>query len=121
MIKKRLKSFGYAGKGIKFFFVTQPHAKVHTVMAFMAIVLGIGFDIARTDWLAIVVAIGLVLVAETTNTALEELVNFVSPDYHKQAGIVKDIAAGAVLLAAITALVIGVLVFLPQIVKLIQT
>jgi diacylglycerol kinase len=78
-------------------------------------------EISRTDWLAVVLAIGLVLVAEATNTALEELVNFVSPEYHKQAGIVKDVAAGAVLLAAIIALVVGLLVFIPPIVALIYT
>ncbi len=121
MIRKRLKSFVFAAQGIKFFFVTQPHAKVHLVLALLAVGSGWVLEISRTDWLAVVLAIGLVLVAEATNTALEELVNFVSPDYHKQAGIVKDVAAGAVLLAAIIALVVGLLVFIPPIIALIYT
>ena len=118
MIRKRLKSFGFAARGIRFFFVTQPHAKIHTVLAIVAVVCGWGLNISKGDWLAVILAIGLVLVAEATNTALEELVNFVSPNYHKQAGIVKDVAAGAVLLAAIVAFVVGLLVFIPPLVAL---
>lgn len=120
MIKKRLKSFVFAARGIRYFFVTQPHAKIHAVLALVAVGFGWALDISKSDWLAIVLSIGLVLVAEATNTALEELVNFVSPNYHKQAGIVKDVAAGAVLLAAIVAFVVGLLVFIPPLFSLIS-
>lgn len=121
MVRKRLKSFVFAIQGLKFFFVTQPHAKVHLVLTLLAVGSGYALGISKTDWLAVTLAIGLVLVAEATNTALEELVNFVSPDYHKQAGIVKDVAAGAVLLAAIIAFAVGLLVFIPPITELICT
>lgn len=119
MLKKRINSFRYAGKGVLFFIKTQPNARIHLVAAVIVVSLGRVFEISLHEWIGIVWAIGLVLVTEATNTALEELVNFVSPDYHKKAGIVKDVAAGAVLLAAATALTIGLIIFVPKILEVI--
>lgn len=118
MIKKRLQSFVYAARGIRFFFKTQANAQIHCMVTILTVILGFVLKLSQSEWIAIVIVTGLVLVAEAINTALEELVNFVSPDYHKQAGIVKDVAAGAVLLAALAAFTIGLIIFLPKITRL---
>ncbi len=118
MLKARMKSFEYAGKGILFFFKSQPNAKIHAVAAVTAIGLGGALGINNLEWIGIFLAIGGVLTAEALNTALEELVNWVSPEYHVKAGIVKDVAAGAVLLAALMALIIGSIVFVPKVIAL---
>ena len=77
------------------------------------------FGITKTEWLFVVVAIALVIITEMLNTAIEFLVDFVSPEYNELAGKVKDIAAGAVLFAALMAAVIGILVFGPYLLALI--
>ncbi|OJJ16799.1 diacylglycerol kinase [marine bacterium AO1-C] len=118
MLKARIKSFGYAGKGIVFFFKSQPNAKIHAIAAILAIGLGGILNISKVEWVGIILAIGAVLTAEAINTALEELVNWISPEYNTKAGIVKDVAAGAVLITALTALVIGGIIFLPKILAL---
>jgi len=114
-IKKRLNSFGYAFKGLGAAFWYEPNMKLHMVGAAEAIFLGWFFEINNAQWCWIVLAIGMVWMAEIFNTAVEKLTDLVSPEYNKLAGRVKDLAAGAVLMAAMTALVIGFLVFWPHI------
>ncbi|MBS1526999.1 MAG: diacylglycerol kinase family protein, partial [Bacteroidetes bacterium] len=78
--------------------------------------LGYALNISAAEWLWIIIAIGLVLAAEAFNTALELLVDFVSPQYDKKAGHIKDMCAAAVLLTAVTALIIGAVIFLPKLI-----
>lgn len=118
MLKARIKSFVYAGKGVKFFFKSQPNARIHAFAAVLAVGFGFLLKISDLEWVSIMMVIGAVLVTEAINTALEELVNFVSPEYNPKAGIIKDVAAGAVLLAATTALGVGLIIFLPKIIEL---
>jgi diacylglycerol kinase (ATP) len=108
---KRLYSFGYAFRGIAYFICTQPNAWIHLIAMVVVICLGFYQKLNLTEWVLIVLAVGLVLSAEAFNTAVEKLTDLVSPEYHPIAGIVKDIAAGAVLITAIAAAVIGVLIF----------
>jgi diacylglycerol kinase len=114
-LKKRLNSFGYAFKGIGTAFWYEPNMKLHVLGAAEAIFLGWFFHIKASEWCWIVLAIGLVWMAEIFNTALEKLTDLVSPDYNELAGKAKDLAAGAVLTAAFTALGIGILVFWPYV------
>lgn len=111
--KARANSFKFAFKGLYVFFTTQHNAWIHLLAAFSAVAAGCCFGISKTEWLFVVVAISLVLVTEMLNTAIEFLVDFVSPQYNDLAGKVKDLAAGAVLFAALMAAVIGILVFGP--------
>lgn len=122
-LKKRFNSFGYALKGITAAFRSEPNMKLHVLAAIEAIFLGVFFDISRAEWRWLVLAIGLVWMAEIFNTALEKLTDLVSPDYHELAGQTKDLAAGAVLIAAFTALAIGIIIFWPyvQALPLVQT
>jgi diacylglycerol kinase (ATP) len=110
-IKNRFKSFSYAFIGIKTMFVNEHNSWIHMAAAVLAIILGLFFKINNTERCFILFAIGLVFIAEIINTAIETLTDMVSPEYNKKAKEVKDLAAGAVLLASITALIIGLIVY----------
>jgi len=111
----RIKGFKYAFNGIKFTLLTQHNFLIHLFCAAAAIAMGYYFNISKNEWLAIIIVIGLVLAAEVFNTAIEEVVNMISPQRNIKAGIIKDLAAGAVLILAITALIIGLIIFIPKI------
>jgi diacylglycerol kinase (ATP) len=95
-------------------FRSQPNAWIHLAAAAGVIAAGWITGLSVTEWLLLIFAIGLVFTAELANSAIEELVNLVSPGYHEKAKRCKDLAAAAVLAAAITAAVIGVIIFLPK-------
>ena len=120
MLKKRLKSFQYACSGIADLFQTQANARIHLLLAVIAIALGSYFNLSLMEWIVITFCIGLVLAAEAFNTALEYLTDLVSPDQHPLAGKAKDLAAAAVLITAIMTGIIGVLVFLPKFLALLK-
>ena len=103
----RMKSFRYAFLGIITAFRSQHNLWIHLAATLVVICLGFVFHLTMTEWMLITFAIGLVWVAEILNTAIETLVDMVSPEYNEKAGRVKDLAAGAVLIAAIIAIVIG--------------
>lgn len=94
---------------------TQHNFWIHLTIAVLVIIAGFFFCISLTEWVLVVLAIGLVLSAETFNSAIEQLTDLISPDFHPRAGRVKDLAAGAVLLTAMAAALIGLLIFVPKI------
>jgi diacylglycerol kinase (ATP) len=110
---KRLKSFIYAFNGIKTFIKTEHNSWIHLVAAIATILIGKIFKINRYDWCLLTIAIGMVLAAEVFNTAIELLTDIVSPGYNEKAKSVKDMAAGAVLIASFVAFIIGIIVFVP--------
>lgn len=116
--RKRAKSFVYAFRGIGRVFKTQPNMQIHVIIVLLVIVAGIWLELSVPEWLFIVFAIGFVFSAEIFNSAIEKLVDIVSPGYDDRAGRIKDMAAGAVLIAAITAVVIGLLIFVPRLTNL---
>ncbi|HEX8546870.1 MAG TPA: diacylglycerol kinase family protein [Cytophagaceae bacterium] len=113
MILKSIKSFKYAFRGIWLVFKNENNAKIHLMATLSAIAGGIYFEITIDEWLWVSLAMALVWIMETLNSALEKLVDLASPAFHPMAGAVKDMAAGAVLIAAIFAVVVGVAVFGP--------
>lgn len=113
-----LSSFRYAFEGIAYLFRTQRNAQIHAAVSFIIVLLGAAFQISRAEWLAIVLVIMIVLGAEGANTAIEAVVDLASPSYHPLAKIAKDVAAGTVLLAALGAVVVGVIIFLPRLLVL---
>ncbi len=115
MLKKRIQSFKYAFAGIGHFAKSEPNAIIHLLAAITVIALGYFYSISTTEWCLVIFAIGMVLGAEAFNTAIEYLTDLVSPDYNELAGKAKDVAAAAVLIMAITAAIIGVIIFLPKI------
>ena len=117
-IRKRITSFRYAFQGIATFFRETPNAIVHLIMAILAILFGFIFSISTTEWLAIIIVIGLVLALEAVNTSIEMLADFVCQERNKSIKKVKDVAAAGVLIASIAALAVGILVFLPKIIEI---
>ena len=113
-----MKSFKYAIKGLVEAFSTQINFKIHCVAAVFVLTTGYLTGISFTEWVIILLCIGLVMVTELINTALEYLVNMVSPEYNEIAGKVKDIGAAAVLIAAIVSILIGTIILLPKIVNI---
>ena len=113
-MNKRIKSFGYAGRGIKIVFGSEPNMKIHIFVAMLVILCGFVFKINITEWILCLLCIGLVFSAEMINTAIENVVDLASPEHHELAGKAKDIAAGAVLICAIISVVIGLLIFVPK-------
>lgn len=112
-LKKRIRSFAYAIQGIRSFLRKEPNAWIHCCAIVVTTIAGSYFHITPTEWCIVLLCFALVLSAEAFNTAIERLVNLVSPNYHPLAGDVKDIAAGAVLITAIFAAIIGIIIFLP--------
>lgn len=108
---KRARSFTHAGRGIYVFVKSTHNAWIHLLVLAIAIVLGVYFNITVIEWMMLVLAGGFVLVAEAFNTAIEIDIDLTSPEYHPYARDTKDVAAGAVLIAATTALIIGIFIF----------
>lgn len=107
-------TFRAAFSGLRSLLRTERNVYIHLAIAAVVVLMGAVLEVALLEWAVLVVAIALVLVTETLNTAVESLVDLVSPEKRPLAGRVKDLAAAAVLLAALFAVVLGVLVFLPH-------
>ena len=114
MTQPFLHSFKCAAEGIVHACVTGRNFKVQLCFAVAAVVLGIAFGISFTEWAVIAVCIGVVLGGECVNTAIEAVVDLVSPDYNELAKHAKDCAAGAVLICSIASVIVAALVFLPK-------
>ena len=112
--RKFLKGFTFAFKGIKHAFSSQINFKFHSVSALIVIAAGIYFQLTIPEWLWITAAIAFVLISELFNTALEVLVDLVSPEYNVKAGMIKDLASAAVLVTAVFALIVGLAIFIPK-------
>lgn len=111
----RIRSFGHAFNGMRILLLSQHNAWIHAVATVVVVFAGFYFHLARTEWLWILVAIVSVWTAEAFNTAIEYLTDLASPDFHPLAGKAKDVAAGAVLITAIGAAVMGLMIFGPHV------
>jgi diacylglycerol kinase (ATP) len=114
--RRVIRSFGPAIRGLRFFLQSPSNAWVHLLAAILACILAYLLKISRIEWLALIVVITGVFVSEMLNTAIELLTDIVSPAYDERAGRLKDIAAGAVLVAALAALATAVFIFLPKLI-----
>lgn len=110
-----MDSFKYALEGLFVMFKEERNARIHLIMAIGSIVAGVYFNLSLTEWIFLVFAISLVIALELINTAIENLADFVSPERNEKIKKVKDLAAGAVLIGAISSLIIGILIFAPKI------
>lgn len=116
--RARLRSVVYALAGLRLLLRTQHNAWLHAAATALVLAAGVALDLPRGDWLWLVLAIGLVWMAEALNTALELLGNSVTREHHPLIGQAKDMAAAAVLIAAATAAIIGLLVLGPHVLRL---
>ncbi len=112
-ITGRLKSLKFALLGAYKLMTTEHSIMVQVSLGILMSIAGYYFEISKTEWLFQTLAIGLVLSIEGLNTAVEKIADFIHPEFHSRIGFIKDIAAGAVFFAAITALIIGAIIYIP--------
>lgn len=112
----RLKSIAFAFKGIVILIKSENSIKAQIFISALMIICGFLFRISYTEWAIQVICIGLILTAESLNTAIEKIADFIHPDHHEKIGIIKDIAAGAVGFAAIFSIVVGCLIYIPKVI-----
>ena len=117
-LRKARRSFRYATQGVIDLFRFENNARIHLTAAAAVSIAGFYFQLSTTEWALVVTQIALVWAAEAFNTALEKLADAVSSEYHPLIKAVKDLAAGGVLIVAISAVVVGILIFLPKILAL---
>jgi diacylglycerol kinase len=116
-IKSRWASIKIAFEGLLFVFRTQKNAWIHLSITVLVLVVGVLVDLSRLEWIAIVITLGMVWAAETFNTAMEVLIDFVSPEQRPAAKTCKDISAAGVLIAALMSILVGGLVFGPRLLE----
>jgi undecaprenol kinase len=115
--RSRIQAFRYAFAGLWYVVRTQRNTRIHAVVTLLVVAMGIWLEITRWEWIVLILAICLVWLAEIINTALEAITDLASPGIHPLAQVGKDIGAGAVLLASIVAVIVGLLVFIPQLIE----
>jgi diacylglycerol kinase (ATP) len=119
-LKYHIKSFKFAFNGLAYFFKTEKKAWIHTGLAFLAITMGLLLSLSPHEWCLITFAILCVLVTEIFNSTIENLVDLIHPEKAIKAGNIKDMAAGAVLFSAVGAFVVGLIIYLPKIISLLN-
>jgi diacylglycerol kinase len=107
------KSFGYAVEGLRHAVKTQRNLRIHLAIATLVVAVGVFLDLPLRDWAVLALTIGAVLTGELINTVVEAVVDLASPDYHELAKVAKDVAAGTVLVMALTAISVGLLILGP--------
>ena len=111
--KRLIKSFKYAFKGLRKIFKEEQNLKIQSIIAIIAVVLAIYFNITRIEWMFLVFVIGLVVLMEIANSAVERMTDILKPRIHDYVKEIKDIAAAGVMVSALIALIIGAIIFLP--------
>ena len=114
--RKRLRSFRYAFAGVGLLLREEPNARIHVTITVLVLVAGIVLRVSPVEWGVLVVCIGMVLAAEAFNSAIERVADYLTTERDDRIRDIKDLAAGAVLLCAIAAAIVGLIVFVPHIV-----
>jgi diacylglycerol kinase (ATP) len=117
-LKARLKSFVYAWEGILSFFKREHNAQIHLTITFLVLVLSVTLGLSKWEAIAVVFSIAFVWVTEMLNTVIEKTIDFVWIEKHPQIKLIKDIAAGAVLIASFAAAIVGLIIFIPKLIAL---
>lgn len=113
-VKGRIKSLKFALRGAYLLITTEHSIMVQFSVGILISILGYIMNISTNEWMFQTLAIGLVLIAESLNTGIEKLSDFVHPDFHKKIGFIKDISAGAATFAAFIALIVGLIIYIPK-------
>ena len=114
-MKKFLEGFKYAFEGIWVALKSERNLKIHLLVMILVIIFGIIFKISKIEWIICIILFGLVIAGELFNTAIETVVDMISPDKNEKAKKAKDVSAGAVLVLAIASAIIGLVIFIPKI------
>lgn len=118
--RDRIKSFGYAFNGLKMLFTNEHNAWIHFFAGIFVIIAGFLLQISIFEWIVLFIVIGFVFALEAINSSIERLSDFVSPEKHEQIKVVKDLAAAGVLISALTAFIVGILIFIPKVIALLS-
>lgn len=116
--KKLVKSFGYAGEGLIYALKHNQNLRIHFITALFVIVLSVLFNISPFEMGILGVMIVLVISAEMINSAIEQMVDLITKEHRQEAKVAKDVAAGMVLVTAMGSVIVGILIFLPHVLKL---
>lgn len=119
-IKKLINSFKYAFEGLIMSFKTETNMKIHMLIMFLVIIVGILLKLNFYEWITCIILFSIVIAAELFNTAIETIINVIIPSKDKKAKLAKDISASAVLIIAIGAAIIGLIIFIPKIIDFIK-
>lgn len=119
--KARFLSFKHAFSGVTDFFQTEHNALVHLMIAILAVGFGIWLSISPLEWIIIICLIGIVFIAELFNTAIEKLGDSITREYNETIKKAKDFSAAAVFIAALTAVIIGLIIFIPPLINKLET
>lgn len=117
-IQGRMKGAKYACKGALILLSTEASIQVQFTIAILLTIAGFYFEISSTEWMFQILSIGLIISIEGLNTAIEEIADFIHPEFHNKIGLIKDIAAGAVFLSAIASTFVGLIIYIPKIIAL---
>lgn len=115
-LARRVDAFRHAGRGLATMLRTEAHAKIHAQATLVVVAGGLWVGLSRMEWVALVLTIAAVWSLEAVNTAIEAICDRVSPEEHELIRVAKDVAAGAVLVAAIASVIVAVLIFGPHVV-----
>lgn len=115
MISKRLQSFRHAFNGIRSFLRSEPNGRIHFVATVVVIIAGVWLHCSLQEWAILIIVMAMVWLTEMLNTCIEKTMDHITPEQHPGVKMIKDIAAGAVLIAAIAAAIVGLLIFIPKI------
>ncbi|WP_318308671.1 diacylglycerol kinase family protein [Flagellimonas crocea] len=113
--KNRIKSVGYALRGMLLLLRTEPSIKIQFFITLIVVAFGFYFQISSTEWILQLLAIGLVMGVEGINTAIEKICDYIHPQLDPKIGFIKDISAGAVMIVSIIASIIGLIIYIPKI------
>jgi diacylglycerol kinase len=116
-----LASFRNAFHGLRFALQTQRNARIHLTVTLSVLVAGLGLGLTLTEWCLIILSIGMVWMAELSNTVLENVVDLLCPEYNTLAKTAKDVKAGVVVVASFSAVLVGVLILGPRLLLLVQS
>lgn len=116
-LRQFLKSLQYAARGMRHIYLHEQNIRIQTLIAFFVLGFGYFFQLQQSEWIVILLLIALVLILEVVNSVIEQFIDIVKPRYHIQVQVVKDMLAAMVLLAAITSIIIGSVIFLPHIIE----
>ena len=111
----RLKSVGYAFKGAYLLITTEASLKIQFAIGIIMTIAGIYYKLSPMEWIIQILVIALIMALEGVNTAIEEIADFIHPEYHSKIGLIKDLAAGAVFIFAISAVIVGCIIYIPKI------
>ena len=114
-LKNRINSIGYAFKGAMLLLKTEASIKIQFFIGILVTAAGFYFEISSTEWIAQILAIGIIMSVEGINTAIESIADFIHPEHDVNIGFIKDIAAGAVFIAALSATAVGLIIYIPKV------